>query len=207
MENLEQIKLLLSNSDPEVRINALFDAWEYQEEGIKLIIKTLDDKARKVRQTSLLLLIESKTKIAKQALWNYSLFSKIECLNTIDNFNFDSFETNEYHPDYFAIANFNNSLVAYWDITYKSSGVAIWDLETGNLKKDYDLTAHEFGLGKNGKVFISAYQDIIMPPQDIETQKFPHDCLEGIVKMRGIDGMGFAVSKTYGSPRLSMINY
>ena len=49
MEELEQIELQLLKKNPEVRINALFDAYEYGEAGIKLIAQALEDKTRKVR--------------------------------------------------------------------------------------------------------------------------------------------------------------
>lgn len=180
MKELEQIKLQLSNTESELRINALFDAYEHNKAGIKLIIEALNDKAIKVRQAALLLLTESETEIAKEALWNYLPFSKIQCLHTIMGFEFDSFETKdyfrnqEYHPNYFAISNYSNSLVTYWDIDYKSSGVAMWDLETGTLKQDYDLMAHEFGLGKNGKFFITSYQDLNFV-YELETAKQIND--------------------------------
>ena len=166
MNKLKQIKFQLLNTDSEVRINTLFDAWEYKEEGTKIVAQALKDRAIKVRQAALLLLRESETKIAKEALWDYLPFSKIKCLHTITELEFNSFETKnylktqEYHPDCFTIANYSDSLVTYWYIDYKCSGVAIWDLETGTLKQDYDLMAHEFGLGKNGKFFITSYQSL-----------------------------------------------
>lgn len=161
MKELESIKLRLSNKDPEIRINALFDAYEYDTEGINLVIQALADESRKVRQAALIFLAESKREIARQALWNYLPFSKMQCLYTIDQFKFDSFNTEQFHPDYFAIANYNNTLVSYWDTAYKASGVAVWDLKTGNLQKNCYLMAHEFGLGQNGKVFITSFQDLL----------------------------------------------
>ena len=122
MESLEKIKLRLVSKDPEQRIDALLDAWEYGTAGIELVIRALEDGVRKVRQSALLLLSESETEIAKQALWNYLPFPQMQCLHTITEFKFNSFNT-EYPPDYFAIADYNNSLVCYWDIDYKASGV------------------------------------------------------------------------------------
>lgn len=71
MKELEKIELQLSDKDPEVRINALFDAYEYGEAGIKLVAQALEDKTRKVRQSAFVLLAESETEIARQTLWNY----------------------------------------------------------------------------------------------------------------------------------------
>ena len=124
-----------------------------------LAIDALEDKSREVRQSALLLLSESETEIAQQALWNYLPFAQMQCLHTITEFKFDSFNT-KYHPDYFAIANYNNSLVCYRDVEYKRSGIAIWDLATSNAKINNHLMAHEFGLGKDGKVFVTSYQDL-----------------------------------------------
>lgn len=49
------------------RIDALLDVWEYGAEGIKLVIKALQDSDRKVRQSAQLLLSESNEEIVKQA--------------------------------------------------------------------------------------------------------------------------------------------
>lgn len=204
MKELERIEFQLLDKDPEVRINALLNACEFGEVGIKLVAQALENQTRKVRQAALILLGESATEIAKQALWNYLPFSKMQCLHTITEFKFGSFNTEGFDPDYFAIANYNNTLVAYWDITYKASGAAVWNLETGEAQKDFWLMAHDFGLGKKGKIFISSYQDVIMPSQNIETQKLPDDYLEGISKMRGIEPMGFAVAKN-DNPLVSVV--
>ena len=174
MESLEEIELRLVNKDPEQRIDALLDAWEYNTAGIELVVRALEDKVRKVRQSALLLLSESETKIAKQALWNYLPFSQMQCLHTIIEFKFNSFDT-KYYPDYFAIADYNNSLVCYSDVEYKRSGIAIYDLETGKAKTNHYLSmAHEFGLGKDGKVFVTSYQDFL--------QAYNLETLEGIYK-------------------------
>ena len=157
MELLEEIKLRLASDNPEQKIDTLLDAWEYGVAGIELVINALEDSVREVRQSALLLLLESETEIAKQALQNYLPFAQMQCLHTIANFKFDSFHE-EYHPDYFAIANYNNSLVGYWNLNYKRAGVAIWDLATANIKKNYDIAAHECGLGKQGRLLVTNYQ-------------------------------------------------
>ena len=194
MKELENIKLRLSNKEPEIRINALFDAYEYDTEGINLIIKASADKSRKVRQAALIFLTESKTEIARQALWNYLPFSKMQCLHTITKFEFDSFNTEQFDPDYFAIANYTGTLVSYWNTEYKRSGIAVWDLKTGSLKQDYDLAAHEFGLGKNGKVFVTSYQHLCYV-YELQSQKqidnYPDEFIHGINPLSG----EFAVCK------------
>ena len=40
MELLEEIELRLSSKDPEQRIDALLDAWEYGTAGIELVIRS-----------------------------------------------------------------------------------------------------------------------------------------------------------------------
>ncbi len=56
-------------------------------------------------------------------------------------------------------------------LSYKQSFVNIWDLETGESKKGFDLAmAHEFGLGKSGKVCIISFQHFPLP-LDTETQE------------------------------------
>ena len=67
----------------------------------------IDKLVKEVRQSALLLLSKSEAEITKQALWNYLPFSKMQCLHTITEFKFNSFDT-KYHPDYFAIANYDN---------------------------------------------------------------------------------------------------
>lgn len=106
MKEFEQIELQLSNEDPEVRINALFDAYECGEAGIKLVPRLLEDKIRKVRQAALVLLAESETETAKQALWDYLPFVKIQFLHTISKFDLDCYEPEKRHPSYLAISNY-----------------------------------------------------------------------------------------------------
>ena len=113
MKKLEQIELQLSNEDPEIRIDALFDAYECGEVGIGLVARVLKDKNRKVRQAALMLLAESEIEITKQALWNYLPFSKMQCLRAVTEFKFNSFDTEGLDPDYFAIADRYNSIARH----------------------------------------------------------------------------------------------
>ena len=57
---------------------------------------------------------ESKAEIAKQALWNYLPFSKMQCLQTIVEFDLDCYEPEKCHPNYLAISNNSNTLIAHW---------------------------------------------------------------------------------------------
>jgi hypothetical protein len=77
----------------------------------------------------------------------------MQCLHTISEFEFG-------HPDYFKIADYNNTLLCYCDTTYRSSHISIFNLETGVQKTDFPLSAHEFGMGEYGKMCIFNYGTI-----------------------------------------------
>ncbi|MBN3872510.1 WD40 repeat domain-containing protein [Nostoc sp. JL33] len=152
------------------KIDALLEAFQYGDKGIDLVIQALGDGVREVRESALLLLSYSSEATTEQAILNYLPFAKMQCLHTLTEFNLDCYNPEQHHPDYFAIADYNNTLICYWDLSYKQSFVNIWHLETGQSKKDFDLAmAHEFGLGKSGKVCIISFQDILWP-LDTETQ-------------------------------------
>ena len=159
MESLAEIKQRLASEDPEVRIDALLDAWEYGTAGIELVVGALSDRDRKVRQSAQLLLSESGAEIAKQALWNYLPFSQMQCLHKIIEFNLDCYQPETHHPKNFAIANYNKTLIVYWDFDYKNSFIHTWDLATGKSNKYSHLLQHEFGLGKEGRDIVVSYQD------------------------------------------------
>ena len=158
MKELKQIELQLSDKDPEVRINALFDAYEYGEAGIKSIAQALEDKTRKVRQAALILLGESKAEIAKQALWNYLPFSKIQCLHTIRELNLNCVHPEFHHFEHLSIANCNNKLVSYWYLN-KDSCHHLWDMATGKLERCLCSRSNQFALSQNGlKSIFSHYE-------------------------------------------------
>ena len=155
MNNIEQrLKSNLVNE----KVDALFDTFELGIEGIKLIASALQDKEREVRQYAWFLLSESDLAIAKQTLYNYLPLSKIDCLHTVTEFGEN---TNYFAPDYFAISDYHHTLVCYSDIGYKTSYVDIWNLPTGKKLSNFQLTAHEFGLGKRGQIYIQKFQDAI----------------------------------------------
>lgn len=163
------------------------------EEGIKLIIKTLDDKARKVRQTSLLLLIESETKIAKQALWNYSLFSKMQESNTITEFNLRDYDFRNYQPSYLAISNHNNTLICHWRCS-PYYFINAWELTTGILKKSCLLQYAEIcRLGKNGEDILCSFDDFISRISIEELEDFGDQTIMADPDM-GSNSCAFAVA-------------
>ena len=195
MESLAEIKQQLASENAEARINGLLDAWEHGITGIELIIKALQDRDRKVRQSARLLLLESDEEIAAQALWNHLSFKKMQCLHTIIDFEVDYY--NRVHdPNYFGIADYNNTLVGHWNLG-SSSKMAIWSLESGDFQQASDFfTAHDFELGKQGKIFVTTFEDIILPAQNLETQAFINRKSNLEIVMRGIEPMGFAICKT-----------
>ena len=156
---MNNIKQRLQSNLVNEKVDALFDAFELEIEGTKLITSALQDKEREVRQCAWFLLSESNLEITNQALYNYLPFPKIDCLHTLTEFEED---TNNFAPDYFAISDYYHTLVCYSDINYKISYVDIWDLPTGKKISNFQLTAHEFGLGKQGKIYIQTFQDAIL---------------------------------------------
>lgn len=168
---LEDVSYRLQGNSIKQKVDALLDAFEYGQEGIELVVNTLSDRTREVRQSAFLLLCDSNEDIARQAIWNYLPFAKMQCLHTLTEFNLNCYNHEQHHPEYFAIADFNNTLVCYWDLTYKSSCVNVWNLETGQQTKNFVLSnAHEFGLGKEGRVCVVNFQHLLWV-LDIETQK------------------------------------
>ena len=152
MESLAAIEQRLDSADLEVRINALLDAWEYGTAGIELAIDALEDSAREVRQSALLLLSESEAKIVQQALWNYLPFARMQCLRTIAEFNLDC--PNPHYAEFhhltnFAIADFNDTLITYW-ILPKYSCLHVWDMKTGMSIEVLDSMTNHIALRLNG---------------------------------------------------------
>lgn len=138
--------------DTQNKIDALLDAFEQGKEGLQLIILSLEDTDREVRQSALLLLAESEEELAKQALYNHLPFSKIVCLHTITKFGIDK----SYDPDFLLIVNHNNTLIVYWLLDYFPF-CKTWNLPTGNNKKQAYIGSGEtsiFGLGKEEKLIL-----------------------------------------------------
>lgn len=60
-----------------------------------------------------------------QLIYNYLRFPQMQCLHVIDDFQFDEHNFNDTPANYFAIADYDNSLICYWDYTYKSSFLSL----------------------------------------------------------------------------------
>lgn len=123
------------------------------------IIRALNDSNRSIRQAAFHQLSKLDDDTAKQALWNYLPFDRMECSHTIVDFN--NADGYGYYklPQYFRIADYSNKLVCYWSLTYKRAHLCYWDLATGERQTAYEMSTHEFGLGQRGKIAIDTYQD------------------------------------------------
>lgn len=175
-QELENIHRQLQSNSTKEKVDALLDAFEYGQQGIELITQALNDRTREVRQSAFLLLSDCHEDIARQAVLNYLPFRQMQCLHTLTNFNLNYYNSKQHHPYYFAIADYNNTLICYWDLNYKYSFVNVWNLETGQPKRNFALgTGHEFSLGKKGKVSVISFQDLIWV-LDTETQEVIGDC-------------------------------
>jgi uncharacterized Zn-finger protein len=100
------------------KIDDLLTAIQCGKDGLDLITQALDDPIREIRQSALLLLSESDEAIAIESLWNHLPYKNMQCLHTISEFEFG-------HPDYFKIADYNNTLLCYCDTTYRASHISI----------------------------------------------------------------------------------
>ncbi|MHC5734552.1 WD40 repeat domain-containing protein [Nostoc sp.] len=185
INGLDSIRYRLQGVSTKQKVDALLEAFQYGHKGIELVVQALDNEIREVRQSALLLLSDSSEVTAGQALWNYLPFAKMQCLHTLKEFNLDCYNPEQHHPYYFAIADYNNTLICYWDTYYKGSFVNIWHLETGQSKKYFGLgMAHEFALGKSGRVSIISFQDVLWA-LDTETQEnigtFPDNLIHTVL--------------------------
>jgi hypothetical protein len=127
------------------------------------LIRSLNDSNRSIRQAAFHQLSKLYDDTAKQSLWNYLPFDRMECLHTIADFNITDYngchQDPEQLPQYFRIADYSNKLVCYWSLTYKIAHLCYWDLATGERQTAYEMSTHEFGLGQRGKSVIHTYQD------------------------------------------------
>ena len=78
----------------------------------------------------------------------------MRCLHIIDDFQFDGYDFNNTHPDYFAIADYDNSLVCWWKSNWESSFLIFCNLLTGKLTNKIEYYGEEFGLSNKGKTSI-----------------------------------------------------
>lgn len=131
---------------------------------IDFIIRSLKDPSRIIRQIAFQQLSDLDDDTAKQALWHYHPYDRMQCLRTLIDFNSTITACGSKRklidlPQYFGIANYSNKLVCYWSIDYKYAYLYHWNLVTGEVQKSCERRTHEFGLGQKGKITIDTYQD------------------------------------------------
>jgi WD40 repeat protein len=163
-----------------------FDKLEDNNSDLDKTILSLNDPTRSIRQAAFHKLSKLDDDAAKQALWNYRPFDRMECLHTITDFNITDYngchEDPEQLPQYFRIADYSNKLVCYWSLTYKRAHLCYWDLATGQRQTAHKMSTHEFGLGQRGKIAIHTYQDgfSLENLEDITDRTKPSHSLDGL---------------------------
>ena len=161
---LNRIKTRLNGTSTEQKLEAILDALSHGKDGRELVAQMLRDSTREVRQSAFLMLSDFEDKETRHSLERHLLKREYACLYTFSEFTLDrshDYHVDVMHPCYFAIADYNNTLFAYWDLTYRGSCINTWNLETGERKSDFQLNAHEVGLGKEGTVCVVSYQDLL----------------------------------------------
>ena len=81
---IEGVKLRLSNENPEVRITALYQALNYGEPGLDLVVKALEDESPQLQIKAHSLLIPLSEPYVKQALAEFNPYNlKLETIETV----------------------------------------------------------------------------------------------------------------------------
>ncbi len=185
---IDNITERLKSNLIEEKIDALLDAVDCGDEGIKLVALMLNNSVREVRESAFILLTEIDNETTKNAIiYNHLPFSQMQCIHLIDDYslgsydNFFSWKKDErkqhdfgtiYHPFFIGIAEYDKSLVCYWDINYNYSFLNSWCLKTSNLKTSFSVnSAHDLGLIEKGKLCVYNYQERLISVK-IETQKY-----------------------------------
>ncbi len=173
---LDSIRHRLQGTSTAQRLDALLDAIQHGQAGVELVAQALNDRSREVRQAAFLLLSDCSKDTIGQAIWNHLPFSQMQCLHTLTNLGMNSraYEFSSVYLEHFVIADCTNTLICYWVLDYKHSFIQTWDLLTGEPKEHKDLTTHEFGLGKEGRVIVVTYQDWLWTLSTAHLEKIGH---------------------------------
>jgi hypothetical protein len=83
--DLDGIRYRLQGTCKIQKLDALLDALQYGEAGIRLIVQALSDRSREVRQSAFLLLSDDKGTVS-QRTWNHLPFSQMQCLHSLTEF-------------------------------------------------------------------------------------------------------------------------
>jgi len=117
---LQRIKQLVAHGKVEQKIDALLDAFEYGQAGLEIIIHSLHDSSRQVREAAYFLLQESTELSAKEVLQEYIPYEFFKCLHTWNE---------ETHIP------LRLSISSDWKILVSANDEEcnLWDLRTGQL--------------------------------------------------------------------------
>lgn len=123
-----------------------------------LVIATLNDKSKKVREASLFILNESSPELVEKAFYNYLPFNRIKNLHTIVG-------NSERPPNYFSICLDGNILVSNcysrdWK-GYAYEEIKIWSLSTGKLITNLYLAHEHMSISHKKEIIATHFQHII----------------------------------------------
>ena len=127
---------------------------------------------RAVRQSAQEIFRETDSTAAREAIWDYLPFSRMQCLQTIENLLPEKYHQDlGSNPEYVAISNEENLLLCYWNDGDSQAYVATYALSTGKkvFSKSLD-NSHTLALGNNGKIGIS--NDYYPHIFKLDTQEF-----------------------------------
>ncbi|MEH1949362.1 MAG: WD40 repeat domain-containing protein [Nostoc sp.] len=123
---LERINQLMAYGRIEQKIDALLDAFEYGQAGLEIIIHSLHDSSREVREAAYFLLQESTELSAKEVLQEYIPYEFFKCLHAWNG------ET---------IMSLCSSISSDWKtlVSVDNAKCNLWDLRTGQLIRTLDI--------------------------------------------------------------------
>jgi hypothetical protein len=140
------------------KIDALLDAFESSDKGIDLIVQSLNEPVREVREVAYWLLTEINEETAKQELRNYLLYARMQCLHTIVGHS-------ERGPSYFTISTNKKALLSNCHSKdyrgYAYATINVWNLQTGELTHTLPFSHEHMGTGQDGKIIVGSFQYII----------------------------------------------
>ena len=150
---IEGVKQRLASDNVVVRIAALKDALKYDNEGLDIIIKALEDKSNLVKKSAYLYLKQINQPKIQKAIEPYNLYSFFTPLFTVERHcrvNNHSITANK-----FAISPDNKTLVTYSTSTNRtikprstSETIKLWNLQTGELIKTYTSLKQGWTFGR-----------------------------------------------------------
>ncbi len=128
---LERINQLMVHGRIEQKIDALLDAFEYGQAGLEIIIHSLHDSSREVREAAYFLLQESTELSAKEILQEYIPYDFFKCLHAWNG------ET---------VMSLCFSISSDWKtlVSVDNGKCNLWDLRTGQLIRTLDIDLQNY---------------------------------------------------------------